>query len=285
MDSKGPRPAAADKIIRHLPQVSFILTFAFLYIPIGAIILFSLSDSRLFGQWGGLTFKWYKKLFENVLILESLKVSLIVAGASALLSTLLGTLFTFARERLSGRKHRSGLLEIGLIAVLLSPEIIFGVSLLIFFGFLNIALGFTALILAHTLTNLPLAWLIISARLKSIAKELEEAAMDLGASYSMALRKITLPLLAPAMLASALVTFSYSFDCFVVSFFLAGPGTTTLPLRTYSLLRGGPTPEINALSTLLFVLPLILVGTAAITLFKPQKNMGRAAHAQDQAAR
>ncbi|MEK6544096.1 MAG: ABC transporter permease [Elusimicrobiota bacterium] len=262
-----------DRTLKCLPRICFWATYLFLYTPIIAIVIFSFGSSEILGQWGGFTLKWYTRLFKNQLIVESLKSSVLVSAVSSILATTMATMFTFTRERLGGGK-RAVALEVSLVAILMSPEIIFGVSLLIFFNFIGMALGFTTLILAHTLASLPLAWLVIMARMKSIAREWEEAAMDLGATYLQAIAKITLPLLRPAIVASLLVTFSYSFDCFVVSFFLAGPGQTTLPLRTYSLLRVHPTPEINALSTLLFALPLFFVGIASRLMSSSFKRLG-----------
>jgi len=184
-------------------------------------------------------------------------VSLIVAIPTVLISTAIGTItaFTLYRSRFFGRALYQGILYIPLIM----PDLVIGVALLLFYTFIKLELGVFTILLAHISFSIPLTTLVIIARMQRIDRSLEDAAMDLGADEWTTMRKVTLPLLKPGILAAALLTFPWSFNDFVITFFVSGVGSSTLPIRVFSMIRLGVSPVINALGTLIVVIPLILV--------------------------
>jgi spermidine/putrescine transport system permease protein len=208
-------------------------------------------------SWEGFTLKWYQAVFDNKNIHAALKVSLMVAIPSVLISTAIGTItaLTLYRSRFFGRALYQGILYIPL----LMPDLVIGISLLLFYTSIKLELGIFSILLAHISFSIPLTTLIIIARMQRIDRTLEDAAMDLGADEWTTMRKVTLPLLKPGILAAALLAFPWSFNDFVVTFFVAGVGSSTLPIRVYSMIRLGVSPMINALGTLIVVIPLILV--------------------------
>lgn len=233
------------------------LTLLFLYIPILILIAFSFNASRYGASWQGMTLDWYRKLLENRAILSSTANSLVVATASCLVATLLGTLAAVAQGRFPWR--RLGLWEGMFFVPLVIPELMMAIGFLLFFGLVGARQGLGTLIVAHTTFTLPIVWLIVRARLKKLDPRLEDAAMDLGATRWQAFRKITLPLLAPAVLGGALMAFAVSLDDFFISFFVAGPDSTTLPIQIYSMLKFSIDPQVNALSAGLFFASMTLV--------------------------
>ena len=233
------------------------LTFGFLYLPILVLIVFSFNASRYGAGWQGFTFDWYRRLFGNRAILSSAVHSFWVAGISCAAATVLGTSAAVAQGRFFWRRAR--LWESLFFAPLLIPELMMGVGFLLFFGLLGWRSGLATLIVAHTTFNLPIVWLIVRARLKKLDPRLEDAAMDLGATRWTAFRRITLPLLAPAILSGALMAFAISLDDFFISFFVAGPASTTLPIQIYSMLKFSIDPQVNALSAALFLASMVLV--------------------------
>lgn len=237
-----------------------VLTLLFLYLPILVLIVFSFNKSRYGVAWGGFTLDWYARLLENRAILRSALNSLIVAAASCALATVLGTLAAVAHGRFAWK--RPGIGEGLFFLPLIIPELMMAVGFLLFFGLLGWDLGLPTLIVAHTTFNLPFVWLIVRSRLKKLDPRLEEAAMDLGATRWMAFRKVTFPLLMPAILSGALMAFAISLDDFFISFFVSGPDSTTLPIQIYSMLKFSIDPQVNALSAALFVASMALVVAA-----------------------
>ncbi|MBI5596499.1 MAG: ABC transporter permease [Elusimicrobia bacterium] len=235
-------------------------TLAFLYLPILVLVVFSFNSSKYGASWGGFTWDWYAKLFSDHKILSSTWNSLVVAALSAALSTAMGTFAAVARGRQPTAAERAK--EAFFYIPLIIPELMLAVGFLLFFGTLKVDLGLWALVIAHTTLNLPIVWLIVKARLEKLDPRLEDAAVDLGATRWQALLRITLPLLAPAVAAGGLMAFIISVDCFLISFFVAGPSTTTLPIQIYSMLKYAISPEVNALSTLLFLASLAAVVAA-----------------------
>ena len=230
------------------------LVYLFLYIPLAVVIIYSFNDSRLNAEWVGFTFSWYEKLFHNDEMLSAALNSLIIACCSAALATILGTLAGIAIHR-----FRSTTLRVLAIAPVAMPDILLGVSLLLLFMLLNISLGLTSIILAHTTFCLGFVALSVQSRMSGMDDSLSEAASDLGATPWQCFRLITLPLLMPGILAGGLMAFTLSIDDFVITFFTAGVGSSTLPLQIYSMVKVAVTPEVNAVSTLLMLLTLILI--------------------------
>jgi putrescine transport system permease protein len=242
--------------------------FAFLYVPIALVVLYSFNASRLVTVWGGFSTQWYVSLFANEQLLQAASISFRVALASAALSTLLGTCSAFALQRF-GRFPARTLFSGMLYAPLVMPEVIIGLALLLLFVGFGIDRGFWTIVIGHTTLGLCFVAVVVQARLSGFDRSLEEAAQDLGASPAHTFRSITLPLIAPAMAAGFLLAFTISLDDFVIASFTSGPGSTTLPMRIYSQVRLGLTPEINAISTLLIgIVGLSLLGATAISRFK-----------------
>ncbi len=231
--------------------------YLFMYAPLLVLIVYSLTPTEYGVAWEGFTLKWYQAVFKNKNIQEALKISLMIAIPSVLISTAIGTItaITLYRSRFVGRALYQGVLYIPLIM----PDLVIGISLLLFYTFVKLELGILTILLAHVSFSIPLATLVIIARMQRIDRTLEEAAMDLGADEWTTLRKVTLPLLKPGIVAAALLTFPWSFNDFVITFFVSGVGSSTLPIRVYSMIRLGVSPMINALGTLIVVVPLILV--------------------------
>jgi putrescine transport system permease protein len=239
--------------------------FAFLYVPIGLLILYSFNASRLVTVWGGFSVHWYASLMANDQILAATWVSLRVAFAAAFLATILGTCAALTLVRF-GRFRGRFLFGAMIYAPLVMPEVIIGLSLLLLFVALDIPRGLPTLIAAHATFGACFVAVVVQARLVTLDRSLEEAAMDLGATPWTILRRITLPLAAPSIAAGYLLAFTLSLDDFVIASFASGPGSTTLPMRIYSQVRLGVTPEINAVSTLMIgAVALVLVAGGLMT--------------------
>ena len=234
-----------------------LLIFLFLYAPIFALILFSFNDSKSMGVWKGFTFKWYISLFNNKRILTALYYTVFIALSSAVISTVIGTISSIGIFKMK-KNLRNITLNITNIPVL-NPDIVTGIALMSLFGFINLKLGLTSLLLAHITFGVPYVILSVLPKLRQLPNNLEEAALDLGATPSYALRKVIFPLIKPGIASGFLMAFTMSIDDFVISFFTAGPGVTNLSIAVYSMAKRGIKPEINALSTLMFLVVLILL--------------------------
>ncbi len=231
--------------------------YLFMYAPLLVLMVFSLTPTEYGVAWEGFTLKWYRAVFANKNIQDALKVSLIVAIPTVLISTAIGTItaFTLYRYKFLGRALYQGALYIPLVM----PDLVIGISLLLFYSSIKMELGILTILLAHISFSIPLTTLVIIARMQRIDRTLEDAAMDLGADEWTTMWKVTLPLLMPGIVAAALLTFPWSFNDFVITFFVSGVGSSTLPLRVYSMIRLGVSPMVNALGTLIVVVPLIIV--------------------------
>ncbi len=236
------------------------LTYAFLYAPIAVLAAFSFNRGRLTASWEGFTLAWYLKLLDNPQILSSLRNSLVVALVATIIATAVGSAAALALHRHSFR--RAGPLEAFLTLPIVVPEIVLASSLVLFFAALGWRLGFLSVILAHVGFSVSYALIVVKARLAGFDKSLEEAAMDLGAGPGVTFLKVTLPALAPGILAAALLVFALSIDDYVITSFVAGVGSTTLPIQIYSMVRSGITSEINAISTILVVATALLLFAA-----------------------
>lgn len=247
--------------------------FLFLYLPIFVLILFSFNSSRLGGQWEGFTLDWYTRLLSNTDLISAFGNSLRVAGVSTAVSTVLGTLAALAMERY---RFRGKLLFDGILYMPIAiPDIVMAVSLLAFFSlsisFINaffdqeIRMGLTTVTIAHIAFNISFVTITVRTALKNFDRRLEEAAADLGANEWTTFRLITLPLIAPGILAGALLAFTLSLDDYVVAFLTTGPGGMTLPIEVYSRIRRSISPEINAISTIMLLgsIALVLLSQAA----------------------
>ncbi|MEO8306321.1 MAG: ABC transporter permease [Betaproteobacteria bacterium] len=232
--------------------------YAFLYIPLVIVVVYSFNDSRLNAEWVGFTLDWYVKLFEDAEMLSAAGNSLAIALTASLVSTVLGTMAGVAMYR-----YRLRLLPLLVLTPIAIPEILMGVALLIFFVLVNFTLGLVSVALAHIAFCIGFVAIVVRARLAGMDDSLTEAARDCGATPWEAFRYVTLPLIMPGVIAGALMAFTLSIDDFVITFFTAGAGTVTLPLQIYSMIKIAVTPEVNAISTLLMLLTLALIIVAS----------------------
>ncbi len=240
------------------PVVITYFLLIFFYLPIIILILNSFNASRFSSKWQGFSLKWYELLFKNSEIWQSFKLSLIIAFLAAIISIVLGTIAAFALHRYWQTK----LQKIHFILIylpLIMPEILMGISLLILFLALKIELGFLTVFLSHITFCISYVTMVIYSRLQEFDFNLIEAAQDLGASLTQTISKVIIPLLAPGIISGGLLAFTLSLDDFIITFFVAGPGTTTLPIRIFSMIKHGATPQVNALSTLLLCLTFVIV--------------------------
>jgi putrescine transport system permease protein len=224
--------------------------FAFLYVPIALVVLFSFNASRLVTVWGGFSTRWYGELLSNRQLIESAQTSLAVALTSAALATIIGTCAAVALARYGNFRSRL-FLAAGIYAPLVMPEVIIGLALLMTFVSLGLERGFWTIVIAHATLGLCYVAVIVRARFADLDPTLEEAAMDLGAGPMTTFFRVTLPLIAPSVAAGFLLAATISLDDLIIASFTSGPGSTTLPMRIYSAVRLGVTPQINAISTLM----------------------------------
>lgn len=247
---------------------SLVLGFTFLYLPIALLVIYSFNDSRLVAVWGGFTTRWYAELWQNEALLDAAWVTLRVAFVSATAATLLGTMAALALVRFGSFRGRT--LFSGLVyAPLVMPEVILGLSLLLLFVAVDLDRGFWTVTLAHISFTMCFVAVVVQSRLVTFDRSLEEAAMDLGATPFRTFVSVTLPLIFPAVAAGWLLAFTLSLDDLVLASFTTGPGATTLPMRIYSQVRLGVTPEINAVSTI-FIAAVTLIVIAASLAMKRQ---------------
>ena len=240
------------------------LGFAFLYGPILLLVLYSFNASRLVTVWGGFSTRWYTALVQDVQLIASVRTSLLVAVLSALIATFNGTLAAIALVRF-GRFRTRTIFAGAIYAPLVMPEVILGLSLLLLFVALGIERGLWTIVAAHATFTMCFVTVVVQSRLVGFDRALEEAAMDLGAGPARTFVTITLPLIRPAIVAGFLLAFTLSLDDLVIASFTAGPGSTTLPMRVYSQVRLGVSPEINAISTLMLaVVGVALLGVAGL---------------------
>ena len=234
-----------------------VAVFAFLYLPITLLVVYSFNDSKLNLYWAGFTTKWYGMLFGNEVLLRAFQNSLIVATITTALSVVIGTsaAWLLYRYRFPAQQTLGLLIFIPMVM----PEVLMGVSLLVLFVSLGIPLGYTTLIIAHTTFCFPFVLVGVQARLQGIDPSLEEAAMDLGATPLKAFWLVIIPYLLPAIVAGALMSFTLSFDEYIVTIFTSGADSQTLPLKVYGMVRVGLNPQLNALSTLFIAATAVLV--------------------------
>lgn len=249
---------------------SIALGFAFLYIPILLLIIYSFNESKLVTVWGGFSTKWYAGLLQNEALMDAAWITLRVGVVSATLATILGTLAAITLTRLGtfrGKTLFSGLV----FAPLVMPEVITGLSLLLLFVALGLDRGFWTVVIAHATFSMCFAAVVVQSRLLDFDKSVEEAAMDLGATPVNTFFQVTLPIIAPAVISAWLLAFTLSLDDLVIASFTTGPGATTLPIKIYSQVRLGVTPEINAISTIMIA--FVTLGVIAASIASKQQTM------------
>ena len=242
---------------------SLTLGFVFLYLPMIILVIFSFNSSKLVTVWAGFSTKWYGEIFRNEAYLDAVWVTLKVAIVSSTFATVLGTMAAYVMVR-SGRFFGRTLFSGMIYAPLVMPEVITGLSLLLLFIGIGFDRGIMTIILAHTTFSMCYVSVVVSSRLVSFDRSLEEAALDLGCSAFDAFRLVTLPIIAPAVISGWLLAFTLSLDDLVIASFTSGPSATTLPIKIFSAVRLGVSPEINALSTIM--IGIVTVGVIAASL-------------------
>ena len=253
-----------------LLKFSFISSiFIFLYTPIAILVVNSFNDSKYGYEWKGFTWKWYEKLFENEALTQAFFNSLLVAVLAASAATIIGTLMALAlyRYKFPLKGTASGLLFV----LMMSPDIVLAITFLVIFIALGIELGFWSLLIAHITFCLPFVVITVYAQLKGFDKYLLEAAQDLGASESRIFRSIILPLISPAIIAGWLLSFTLSLDDVIISSFVTGPSFEVLPIRVFSMVKVGVSPEVNVLAALLLMISLTLVTVASLLIRKDKQ--------------
>lgn len=244
-------------VSRFIKRFYTLLIFGFLYAPIAVLAVFSFNDSKSTAKWEGFTLDWYQSLFQNSYIMKSLYYTVLVAIISAIVSTIIGTFAAFGIFYMKAWKQKL-ILNINSIPIL-NPDIVTGISLMTLFVALNMQLGLLTMIIAHVTFCIPYVILSVLPKLKQMPGEMLEAALDLGATPWYAFRKVIFPEIKAGVITGALIAFTLSIDDFVISFFNTGSGVTNLSIAIYSMARRGIKPEINALSTLMFITVLILL--------------------------
>ncbi|CDZ66108.1 Putrescine transporter subunit: membrane component of ABC superfamily [Neorhizobium galegae bv. orientalis] len=248
------------------------LGFAFLYIPIIILVVYSFNASKLVTVWGGFSLQWYKTMWSNQGLMDAAWVTARVGVISATIGTVLGTLAALSLVRFTrfpGRMLFSGMIY----APLVMPEVITGLSMLLLFVAVGIDRGFWTVIIAHTTFTMCYVAIVVQSRLLTFDRSLEEAALDLGCPPVKTFFKITLPLIFPAVIAGWMLAFTLSLDDLVIASFTTGPGATTLPIKIYSQVRLGVTPEINAICTIL--IGLVTIGVIITSITTKQAEMRR----------
>lgn len=255
---------------KSLSRLYLALVFIFLYAPIAVLIVFSFNSSKSRAVWHGFTLDWYKQLFQNEQIISSVITSLLVAIISSVIATIIGTLAAVGINSMR-KGTRSLIMNVTYIPIV-NPEIVTGVSLMLLFVFLGVKLGFFTLVLAHITFNIPYVILNVMPKLRQMNKFLYEAALDLGCSPIQAFIKVVIPEIFPGIITGFLMAITYSIDDFVISYFVSGPTSQTLPITIFSMTRRKVSPEINAVSTILFLIVLSVLLIMNLKDAKAHKN-------------
>ncbi len=247
---------------KYLKNLFIALVFFFLYLPIIILVVFSFNTSKMNIIFEGFTLKWYKILLHNRDLLEAFINTMIIAITSTIISTIIGTMGAVALNKYDfpGKSLINKLIYIPIVI----PEIVLGISLLSMYTLLKLELGMFTLILSHIAFSIPFVVVSVRSTLSPIILTYEEAASDLGASPITTFLRITLPSIMPGVISGATLAFTLSLDDVVISYFTAGPGSNTLPLKIYSIIKTGITPDVNALSTLMLLATIIILTTSAI---------------------
>lgn len=273
----SPGGSLVTRVGGRLLSLNAVLSYAFLYAPIVILVIFSFNASRLNAVWQGFTLEWYAVLLRDELVRNAFKNSMIVATTSTVISTALGSMTALVMERFRFKLRST--FDAVLYLPIIIPDIVMAVSLLLFFvsGFRVLSnllgvqwgLGLGTIIIAHVSFNISFVAVVVRARLADFDRTLEEAAQDLGANEWQTFRRVTLPLIMPGIVGGALLAFTLSIDDFVITFFTAGVGSTTLPIRIYGMVKRTITPEINAISSLML---LASIGLVLLSLFVQRRR-------------
>jgi spermidine/putrescine transport system permease protein len=249
------------KGLRGAPDWALLLVavfvYLFLYAPIAVLVFFSFNSTRSTQVWTGFSTEWYGELLRDQSVHDAFRTSLIVGVTATAIATVIGTFAALALSRHRFRGQTTA--DTAIYAATVMPEIVVGVSLLAFFVAAGFALGITTIVIAHVAFTISFVTIVVRARLSGMDRSVEEAAQDLGANPVQTFLRVTLPLILPGVMAGALLAFTLSFDDFVITFFVAGVGSSTLPLKIYSMIKFGVSPVINALSTVVLVSTMLLI--------------------------
>jgi spermidine/putrescine transport system permease protein len=258
--------------LRGAPDWALLLgagfVYLFLYAPILVLMFFSFNSTRSTQVWTGFSLEWYGELLRDQSVHDALRTSLIVGVMATAIATVIGTFAALALSRHGFRGQTFA--DTTIYAATVMPEIVVGVSLLVFFVAMQFALGITTIIIAHVAFTISFVTIVVRARLSGMDRSIEEAAQDLGANPVQTFLRVTLPLILPGVMAGALLAFTLSFDDFVITFFVSGVGSSTLPLKIYSMIKFGVSPVINALSTVVLVATMLLIFGGSRILVKKE---------------
>ncbi|MEQ3339062.1 ABC transporter permease [Clostridium butyricum] len=248
-----------SRLENFIKRFYLFIIFLFLYTPIITLMVFSFNNSKTMGKWSGFTLKWYEQLFSNQRLMSALYYTILIALLASVMATIVGTISAIAISQMKG-KLKALILNINYLPVL-NPDIVTGIALMSLFIFLNFNFGFTTMLLAHITFDIPYVILSVLPKMRQLPENTLDAAADLGATPLYTLWKVIIPQIKPGIFSGFLMAFTMSIDDFVISFFTTGPGVTNLSIEIYSMARRGIKPEINALSTLMFltVLALLLI--------------------------
>jgi spermidine/putrescine transport system permease protein len=263
----------SDRAVDRMLQTHFGLVYLFLYVPIAVVVIYAFNESRLAQVWHGFSLRWFGEAFRDPTLRKALQLSVTTALMNAALATALGTAAALALRNV-GRRTRLGF-DACMYMALIVPEIVIAVASLLFFVTINLPLGPVAIVITHSVFNTSLVTLVVRARLAGMDRALEEASADLGATRWATFRQVTLPQLFPAVLAGALLAFTFSFDDVILSSFVSGPGSTTLPVEIFSQLRFGLSPKINVVAVVTLSITLSAIIAAQVML----RREGRAIRA------
>lgn len=247
---------------RGFGTVYLSLFFVFLYLPVLSVVLYSFNASRSTAQWTGWTLDWYRQLFSDRAIVGAFRVSIVVALLTALLSAVLGTFAAVISLWVTSRMKTA--IQGMMILPLIVPEVALGVSLLFFFNAMRLPFGVLTLVLSHSLFCVPYVYIMVRLRLQEIDRSILESALDLGASTWQMVRTIILPLVAPSIVTAALLCLAMSLDDVIISTYMSGPRSTTLPVHVFSMMRVGVTPKVNALCTLILIGTFFIIGLSQL---------------------
>lgn len=251
-----------------LSNLYLALVMLITYLPLLMVVVFSFNDSKLTVGWKGFTLRWYQELFRDAALMEALGNSILLGVLSCLFAAVIGTLGAIGMARVHFKTK--GMMEYMSTIPMIVPEIILAMAFMAFFSTLGLPFGMVTLVIAHTAFCIPYVFMMVKARLVGIDKSLEEAARDLGASPARTFWDITLPLIMPAVLSGCILAFAMSFDDVVISLFVTGPTLSTLPIKVYTQLKTGVTPEINALCTV--ILLVVMIGLFVYSFLTSEKK-------------
>ncbi len=243
---------------KTVSKIYLYILLVFFYTPIAVLIINSFNESRFRAKWGGFTFKWYKELIYDENIMMALYYTIIVAILSAIISTIIGTAASIGLSKFKSKKIKKLVMIVSYIPVL-NPDIVTGISLMLLFLFLKISLGFTTMLLAHITFGIPFVILSVMPKLKQSSASLYEAALDLGCTPMQAILKVVLPDIKPGIISGFLLAFTMSIDDFVISYFTTAGGVSNLSIQIYSMARMKISPKVNAISTIMFTVVLMLL--------------------------